>query len=124
MIVRATKKIVDGRYEWDFGHSLTSYKKEQKQIEQDITSALLEFTDDCFWALNHGIDWTTRMGYKNQKELLDKDIYNVIVNRYGVLSVTNFESSVVERTYACQCEVYTIYSQDAMVYTFTNVLGG
>lgn len=124
MIVRATKKIADGRYEWDFGHSLTSYKKEKYQIEQDITSALLEFTDDAFWALDHGIDWKTRLGSRNQKELLDKDIFNIISNRFGVLSVTNFESQVIERNYICQCDVYTIYSDEAINYTFTNILGG
>ena len=122
MQVRATKKLSEGRYEWDFGHSYTSYKKGQAQIEQDITSALLEFTDDAFWALNHGIDWQTRLGSHNQKELLDRDIVNVITNRNGVLSVNDFISNVNDRVYACQCDVYTIYSTDPIAYTFANVI--
>ena len=122
MQVRATHKLADGRYEWDFGHSYTSYKKGQAQIEQDITSALLEFTDDAFWALDHGIDWQTRLGSHNQKQLLDRDIANRISNRYGVLSVTDFVSNVIDRVYTCQCNVFTIYSSEPLVYTFANAI--
>lgn len=122
MQVRATKKITDGTYEWDFGHAFSSYRTELEQIKQDITSALLEFTDDAFWALNHGIDWTARLGFHNQKELLDRDILNTIKNRFGVLSVTNFESNVIDRIYTSQCEVYTIYSSEPIRYTFAQSL--
>lgn len=119
MIVRATKKNNEGHYEWSFGRGLSSYKSELKQIEQDITSALLEFKNDCFWALNHGIDWLVRLGYKNQKNALDRDIVNVITNRFGVVNIQNFTSRVIERNYSCECEVYTIYSEQPIYYNFS-----
>lgn len=120
MITRAIKNNEDSsRRVWVFCRGLTAYKKEQKSIEQDIKSALLEFKYDCFWALQSGIDWLTRLGAKNQKELLDNDVIRTIQNRFGVISVQDFQSNVVDRTYACQCDVFTIFSQDSYLFTFS-----
>lgn len=41
---------------------------------------LQEWYQDCFFAKENGIPWDIRMGYKNQKELLDKDILRVAQN--------------------------------------------
>ena len=121
MITRAIKNNQDStRRVWVFCRGLSAYKKEQKSIEQDIKSALLEFKYDCFWALQNGIDWLTRLGSKNQKELLDKDIQEIIQNRFGVVSVQDFFSSVTDRTYACQCNVFTIYTENSYLFTFSN----
>ena len=120
MITRAIKNNQDSsRRVWVFCRGLSAYKKEQKSIEQDIKSALLEFKNDCFWALQNGIDWLTRLGSKNQKELLDNDIVSTIQNRFGVISVQDFQSNVLERSYSCQCNVYTIFSQDSFLCTFS-----
>ena len=104
---------------WVFCRGLSAYKNEQKAIEQDIKSALLEFKNDCFWALQSGIDWLTRLGSKNQKELLDRDIVEIIENRYGVISVQDFESSVIDRAYTSKCNVYTIFSEDGILLEFS-----
>lgn len=120
MIVRAIKNNQDmsGR-EWVFCRGYTAYKKEQYAIEQDIKSALLEFENDCFFALQNGIDWIERLGSKNQKELLDNDILETIQNRFGVVSVQDFSSVVTDRAYSCSCNVYTIFSADAFLFEFT-----
>lgn len=123
MITRAIKNNQDSsRRAWVFCRGYSAYKKEQKSIEQDIKSALLEFKNDCFFALQNGIDWLTRLGSKNQKELLDDDVFKTIQSRFGVISVQDFQSSVIERAYSCQCNVFTIFSQDSFLFTFsTNV---
>lgn len=118
MKVRAITK--DGNsLSWRFGQGLSCYKTEQNAIEQDVYCALLEWKNDCFFDLEAGIDWRTRLGSKNQKELLDVDIVNIIENRYGVLSVTDFVSNVIDRVYTCQCEVFTIFSE-SFTLTFSN----
>lgn len=120
MLVRAISNNQDSSSrEWVFCRGLTAYKNSQKAIEQDIKSALLEFKNDCFFALQNGIDWLTRLGATNQKELLDSDIVKTIQNRYGVLSVYDFQSIVTDRSYSCSCNVYTIYSEDAYLFEFT-----
>lgn len=110
MLVRAIRKDNQGFSEWLFGHSFADYRTGQNQIAQDIYTALYEWKYDCFFALENGIDWYTRLGSKGQKELLDQDIINVIQSREGVLSVFEFDSNVVERHYSCSCKVFTEFS--------------
>lgn len=121
MIVRAIKNDEDvAKRAWVFCKGLSAYKSKQKAIEQIVKSSLLEFKNDCYFALNNGIDWITRLGYKNQKSLLDVDVQKIILEQWGVLNVQNFQSSIIERYYNCSCEVYTIFSEDAYIFTFNN----
>lgn len=119
MKVRAVITDESGNETWDFGHGLSSYVSEQAEIKQDIKCALKEFENDCFWALNNGINWRLRLGFKNQKEMLDADVIETIQNRYGVLSISNFVSNVFDRVYNCQCEIYTIFSE-SFIFTYSN----
>lgn len=112
MLVRSIKRDNEGFEEWLFGHSFADYRSQQNQIMQDIYTALYEWKYDCFFALENGIDWYTRLGSKNQKELLDQDILDTIQSRPGVLSVYDFVSSVEGRHYTCSCNVFTEYSGD------------
>lgn len=119
MLVRAIRKDNEGFSEWLFGHSLADYRTQQSQIAQDIYTALHEWKYDCFFALENGIDWYTRLGSKGQKELLDEDVVDVIQNRPGVLSVYDFESSVTGRHYTCSCKVFTEYSGNELSIDFS-----
>lgn len=120
MLERAIKNNQDSsKRTWVFCRGLTAYKKGRVAIEQDIKSALLEFKYDCYWALQSGIDWVFRLGNKNQKELLDEDILTVIQNRYGVVSVQNFNSVVIDRSYTFKCDVFTIFSEDSFLFEFS-----
>jgi len=119
MLVRSIRKDENGFEEWLFGHSFADYRSKQNQIAQDIYTCLREFKYDCFFALQNGIDWYTRLGTKNQKELLDNDVIERIQNRTGVLSVFDFNSDVVGRHYTCNCKVFTIYSGDELFIDFT-----
>lgn len=114
MLVRAIKKDSNGFSEWCFGHSFIDYRKDQNQVAQDIYTALYEWKYNCYFALEHGIDWYTRMGKKSQKELLDEDIIKTIENRIGVLSVVNFTSVLEDRHYSCSCEVFTEFEDEAL----------
>lgn len=120
MIVRAISNNQESSSrEWVFCRGLSAYKTGQKAIEQGIKSDLLEFQDDCFFALQNGIDWLERLGSKNQQELLDKDVINIISNRYGVVSVQDYQSIVTDRAYSSSCNVYTIFSEDAFLFEFS-----
>ncbi len=119
MLLRSISNNQDsGSRTWVFGRGYTSYKSGQVAIEQDIKSALLEFENDCYWALQNGIDWLTRLGYHNQKEALDDDVIRTIESRDGVLNVENFFSQIIDRTYLSKCEVYTIYSENPILFNF------
>ena len=119
MLVRKIKKDSNGCSEWCFGHSFSDYRSGQSQIAQDIYTALYEWKYDCFFALENGIDWATRMGKKSQKELLDNDVIATIQNREGVLSVYDFNSILSGRDYSCSCNVYTEYSDTPLQIEFS-----
>lgn len=119
MIVRSIKRDSEGFEEWQFGHSFADYRSAQNQIMQDIYTALYEWKYDCFFALEHGIDWYVRLGSKNQKELLDEDVYNTILNRQGVLNVFDFNSDVNGRHYTCSCKVFTECSDNELNIEFS-----
>lgn len=119
MLVRSIKKDNENFSEWQFGHSFADYKTKQNQIVQDIYTALYEWKYDCFFALENGIDWYTRLGNKNQKNLLDEDIITTIQNRIGVLNVFDFTSNLINRHYTCSCKVFTEYSNDELNIEFS-----
>ena len=119
MLVRAIRKDNEGFSEWIFGHSYLDYKTKQSQIVQDIYTALYEWKYDCFFALENGIDWYTRLGFKGQKNYLDRDIQIVIENRIGVLRLANFESLLEGRNYSCKCEVFTENSAEPILIEFS-----
>lgn len=118
MLVRNARKNTNGQLEWQFGHSFGDYKSGLSQIAQDIYTALGEWKYDCFFALENGIDWSTRMGKKSQKEFLDEDIQNTIQNRQGVISVVDFSSILNDRTYICNCSVFTEFSNEPLEINF------
>ena len=108
----------DINHDWTFGQSQLNYLRFQNAINLDIKMRLWEWYQDCFFALNHGIPWSLRLGHHNQKELLDKDIKNVVAGTTGVLNLSDFESYVLDRRYRCQMNIYTQYSASYSSITF------
>ncbi len=100
-----------GSREWIFGRGLNSYRKENQAVSQRIKSGLLEFINDCYFALNNGIDWYMRLGYTGQKQALDDDIVKMINNNESVISIENYESTLTDRIFNAKCLIYTIYSE-------------
>ena len=122
MIIRAVRKNEKGQEEFCFGHGFTDYKHELACVKQDIETALLEFKNDCFFDLEAGIDWRTRLGSYGQKEYLDEDIQTIVSNRNGVINISNFQSVVVDRIYTCTMEVLTIYSEESINLEFSQAI--
>lgn len=119
MLVRAILNNQDSSSRtWVFGRGYSSYKSKQAAVGQDVKSALLEFENGCYWALQNGIDWLTRLGYHNQKDALDNDVLETIQSRDGIINIENFESQIVDRAYFFQCKIYTIYSENPILFTF------
>ena len=109
---------VDTNWDWQFGHGQTDYSHNIHSVELDIQMRLKEWYNDCFFNLAQGIPWNVRLGSHNQKELLDQDIISTAQSVEGVLNVFNFTSSVTDRKYICQFEVYTAYSTQTITINF------
>lgn len=101
---------VDANNDWTFGQNLTNYVQDEYAVILDIKMRLKEWFRDCFFELDKGIPWRTRLGFHNQKEQLDNDIINTIMSVDGVLNIDNFSSRLDGRHYIMNCGVYTQYS--------------
>lgn len=109
---------IDYNNDWLFGHGTSDYVSEAYAVGLDIKLRLQEWVNDCFFALNNGIDWETRLGSHNQKLFLDADIRRVASETNGVLDLINFQSNVVGRRYHCSFEVYQQYSTELLPIDF------
>lgn len=108
---------IDSEGDWDYGHSMSSYYVDNAQsVGLNIVTRLREWYRDCFFAMDKGIDYPTRLGSFNQKENLDNDIQNIILNSADVVDITSFESthSRDTRAYTCKAQVLHIYSDEAL----------
>lgn len=101
--------------DWTFGNASTNFYIDNAQaVEQDIKTSLQEWKYDWFADLEAGIDWKTRLGSKNQRQLLDEDIQNLVTSKYYVLTLDNFESFVSDRTYTAQFNITHIFSKNPL----------
>ena len=109
---------IDGDNDWRFGKGQSDYVVGAYAVGLDIKLRLQEWFDDCFFALDHGIPWQTRLGSFNQKLFLDDDIRRIARETTGVLDIINFESQVVDRRYTCSFDVYQQYSTELLPIKF------
>jgi hypothetical protein len=108
---------IDSEGDWDYGHSVSSYYIDNAQsVGLNIVTRLREWYRDCFFAMDKGIDYPTRLGSFNQKENLDNDIQSIIMNSADVVDITSFESTYSRdtRAYTCKAQVLHIYSDEAL----------
>lgn len=110
MIVRALNSSND----WTFGQGLQNYKSGNLAVQQEIQTNVLFFLNDCFFALNKGIDWFNLLGGKNQA-LLNLQVTSAILNSPGVLNLLQLSINLIHETRALTIEytVNTIYTGTA-----------
>lgn len=111
---------IDINNDWTFGFGKTNYVKEGIAIGLDIKLRIREFYQDCFFALRNGIDWERRLGFKNQKDALDADIYRIASSTEGVYSIYDFQSEIDGRKYKCSFMVYHQYSTEGLPIEFNS----
>jgi hypothetical protein len=109
---------ISGDNDWKFGHSNSDYVREAYAVALDIKLKIQEWYQDCFFAEQNGIDWKTRLGTHNQKELLDNDLLRIAKSVEGVISVFGFNSYVDGRRYRADFQVYQAYSTDVLPISF------
>lgn len=102
---------LDADGDWTFGRGKNDFLREQDAIGLNIKTRIMSWLNDCFFAMNEGIDWATRIGSKNQKDLLDADLKRVILSSENVTGLLSFESSVLNRKYTADFSVETVFSK-------------
>ena len=110
-IVRA----LDANGDWTFGGGESNYLEDNLAIGQQIKCNLLEFTGNCFWDVQSGINWPAVLGQRNNQALLNLQIGSVILNTNGVvllqqLSVDLNRSTRVLNVSYQVITVFSVYS--------------
>ena len=120
MIIRKN----DENNDWTFGYSETEYLSDSDAVALDIKTKLQEWKNNCFWAMNNGIPYDIRLGYKGQKNLLDEDVKQIILNNEFVLSLNSFSSTLnEEREYKADFSYTDIYSNNEQTSNFLINMG-
>lgn len=84
MIIRK----LDSTHDWTFGKGLANYAVNEQAIEENIQTRLLSWVGDCFFALDEGVDWKSRLDI-GQMDNLKNELRTVIAQSAGVVSVNS-----------------------------------
>lgn len=102
---------LDSNHDWMFGQGIANFIDANAAIGLNIETRLLSWVGDCFFDLNAGIDWTNRLGSKNQRALLEQDLKRVILQSYGVTGIVSFDTVLTGRSFTANYTVDTIFSK-------------
>lgn len=92
MKIRKTDALGD----WTFGKGLSGYAQDEAAIEQNVRERLLSWTNDCFFDLQAGIDWKSRLD-AGQQSALEADVRAMILSSFGVVGVNSVVSAFDSR---------------------------
>lgn len=97
--------------DWTFGKGLNNYARDNKAIGLNIRTRIYSWVGDCFFDTEAGIDWINRLGSKNQRQLLELDLRNIILQTDGVTGLLEFSTNLIGRKFTADYSVQTVYSR-------------
>lgn len=105
------ERRVDFDNDWNFGHGLSDYAQAEEAVNQNVKGRVLSWVNDCFFALNDGIDWRNRLDVGQQDALRD-EVNTLILQSFGVVSINNLTMFFDPRTrnLLVQYDIQTIFS--------------
>jgi hypothetical protein len=110
-------RALDENNDWCWGLGRQDYRDGAGAMEEDITTRLLCWKHDCFFAMEEGIDWNSFIGGK-ERDLgqLKKEVTREILAVDGVLTVSNFTMARDSRSRKLRINVAvdTIYGKMAI----------
>lgn len=108
-------RSLDVNGNWTFGKGKSNYVKDIDAIKQNIKTRIKSWKYNCFFAKLEGVDWNNYFNL-GTKELLDTDIKRVILQTNGVLRITEYTSTMTERSIGITMTIVTIFGTTAVVY--------
>lgn len=109
--------------DWLFGNGLANYVDKNAAIGLNIQTRILSWVGDCFFDKLAGIDWTNRLGSKNQRTLLELDLRRIILQSYGVTGIVSLNTILTGRAFTANYSVDTIYTKDYVNTVTKEILG-
>ena len=96
--------------DWLIGKGTAGFAQNNQAIGLDIQTAVLSFKGDCFFAQFDGVDWFNRLNV-GQQDALTQEIWNLILQRNGVLAVNTVNVDLNRKTRAISIsyDIETVY---------------
>lgn len=103
-------RALDSSGDWQFGRGVQSYKSDVAALKQNISTRLKSWKNDCFFAMDDGVDWANYLDI-GMKTYLDVDIRRVILQTAGVLRLDDYSSTLdaTARKVTISCKVLTVF---------------
>lgn len=104
---------IDETGDWIFGKGLSGFKKDLPGLEQDLKTRLLSWKNDCFFAMQDGVDYQSLLEKGRENDLVAA-IKLEILQTEGVIGITPgslIASLDSERKLTVQASLDTIYGQ-------------
>lgn len=94
-----TFRGITGSGDWMFGLGRGSYFKDNAAIAADIRTSLLFFLNDCFFAMDTGVDWWNLLGSKGDaaKAAILVQTRAAISSREGVVRINSVDAEIDAR---------------------------
>lgn len=95
-------RAIDGAGDWSFGSGRGNYFRDAAAIAANVRTRLLFWLNDCFFALEDGVDWRNLLGGKRPaaEQAIVLQCRTVIIESFGVVkivSVTSFFATAPRR---------------------------
>lgn len=99
--------------DWTFGQGVSGYATAEQAVELNIKTRLLSWKGDCFFGLEDFIDWLGRLD-KGQETNLTNELKSVILQSFGVVSITSVTATLnaATRAYTGIFGIQTIYGDN------------
>lgn len=107
MIFRGITSLGD----WTFGRGQNNYFLNENAISANIKTRLQAWTQDCFFDLQAGIDWSSRLDVGQQSALVE-EIKSNILKAFGVVGINSVAAVFdgVTRRITIRYNIQTIFS--------------
>lgn len=102
---------LDENGDWQFGLGKGNYVSQTDAIGLNIKTRLYSWVGDCFFDQGAGIDWTNRLGSKDQRTLLELDLRRLVLQSEGVTGINSFDTQLASRFFTANFSTNTIYSK-------------
>lgn len=89
MIIRNT----DSNGDWVYGKGKNDYLINLDAVKKNVETRLYSWKGNCFFATREGVDYNSYLDI-GTKGFLDRDVKRVLLQSEGVLTISDFTSSI------------------------------
>jgi hypothetical protein len=109
------RKLDDITHDWNFGKGLSDYASDLIALEQNVETRLLSWKNDCFFAMQDGVDYKYLLD-KGQGNNLAQAVKLQILATEGVTKVSDLIAELnSDRSMEISCKIDTIYGNNYQI---------